>query len=618
MNWPLEHLGARAVVLPGFGARDHARAAIQLLSDNVSRRIIFAHTGWRKLGDEWVYLHVGGALGAHGSVPGIQVELPAGLEHFVLPDPASNEKLVDLYCRGLMLLNVAVDTVSVPLFAAICRAPLGGADFGEHIDGPTGVFKTELAALAMQFFGAGFDARHLPASWLSTGNALEGLAFVAKDALLVVDDFAPTGSLADVQRYHREADRLLRAQGNNAGRQRMRPDATLRASKPPRGLIITTGEDIPRGHSLRARLLTTEVGRGDVDQRLLTKAQNDAAEGIYAQLMGGYLRWLASPYDQVHQEVRSQVSQLRLRDIGAVAHRRTPEIIANLMVGLRYFLDFGQEIGAISTADGVEIERRCWAALGTVADAQAGHHRASDPVARFTELLSAAIASGRAHVARPDGSEPNQPGAWGWRQALIGSGDHARQEFRPQGSRVGWVDCEDLFIDVDAAFAVVQEMGRSHGDTIALTPRTLSKRMDERGLLKSKEESRQTLKVRRMLEGRRLDVLHLATSLLVGCNGVESAQEEGEPPRVPGRETSSEPQRSNSVNYPTTTSPLTGVNSDSKVGLVGLSHDRQFRIDREPGSPSDAVNAEDHVDPWNPTNLTTAETQEEVSGEEVV
>ena len=41
---------------------------------------------------------------------------------------------------------------------------------------------------------AGLDARHLPASWAATPNALEGLAFLAKDAVLVVDDFNPTGA----------------------------------------------------------------------------------------------------------------------------------------------------------------------------------------------------------------------------------------------------------------------------------------------------------------------------------------------------------------------------------------------------------------------------------------
>jgi integrase len=107
------------------------------------------------------------------------------------------------------------------------------------------------------------DARHLPANWASTGNALEGLALAAKDALLVVDDFWPSGSSADVQRLHREADRLFRGQGNRAGRQGMRADATLRPPKPPRGLLLSTGEDTPRGQSLRARLLVQEISPGD-------------------------------------------------------------------------------------------------------------------------------------------------------------------------------------------------------------------------------------------------------------------------------------------------------------------------------------------------------------------
>src|SRR6185503_10786184 len=104
----------------------------------------------------------------------------------------------------------------------------GSCDFGLQVTGPTGVFKSELAALAQQHFGAGLDARHFPGSWSSTGNALEATAFALKDAIMVVDDFAPCGSTSDVQRLHREADRLLRAQGNHSGRQRMRADSSLR------------------------------------------------------------------------------------------------------------------------------------------------------------------------------------------------------------------------------------------------------------------------------------------------------------------------------------------------------------------------------------------------------
>src|SRR5206468_586617 len=115
---------------------------------------------------------------------------------------------------SLDLLRLGPDRTTFPLLAAVYRAVLGDTDFGLHLTGPTGSYKSEAAALAQQHFGPGMDARHLPMSWSSTGNALEGLAFATKDCLAVADDFCPCGSAADVQRFHREADRLFRGQGN--------------------------------------------------------------------------------------------------------------------------------------------------------------------------------------------------------------------------------------------------------------------------------------------------------------------------------------------------------------------------------------------------------------------
>src|SRR5262249_18416714 len=121
--------------------------------------------------------------------------------------------LVAAVRASLALLDLAPDRLSFPLLAAVYRAVLTAADFSLHLMGQSGEFKSEVAALLQQHSGAGLDARHLPGSWSSTGNSLESIAFTCKDALLVVDDFAPHGNAADVSRLHREAERLLRAQG---------------------------------------------------------------------------------------------------------------------------------------------------------------------------------------------------------------------------------------------------------------------------------------------------------------------------------------------------------------------------------------------------------------------
>src|ERR1019366_2498974 len=164
----------------------------------------------------------------------------------------------------------------------------GEADFAVHMVGETGAFKSEVAALHQQHFGAAMSRLNLPGSWSSTGNSLEVLAFHAKDALLAIDDFAPQGSATDVSRYHAAADRVFRAAGNGAGRGRLDSSAALRESKPPRALILSTGEEIPRGHSVRARLLITEIAKGSIDGGDLRSCQQDASAGLYAESMGGF------------------------------------------------------------------------------------------------------------------------------------------------------------------------------------------------------------------------------------------------------------------------------------------------------------------------------------------
>jgi hypothetical protein len=249
MAWPVEHLGANAILHPGFSIKDHTRAAIQRLSGEVPQRTVFSHTGWRELGGRWMYLHAGGAIGPEGAVAGVETSLLGDLARFVLPDPLSADELVHAVRASLGFLEVAPAAIAVPLYAALWRAPLGLADFSLHLTGKTGIGKSELAALAQQHYGAGLDARHLPGSWSSTGNALESLAFAVKDAVFVVDDFAPAGSSSAVARLHGDADRVFRAQGNRSGRQRiLRCPKVMWTGAASPVVNVTRGQGYPRGH----------------------------------------------------------------------------------------------------------------------------------------------------------------------------------------------------------------------------------------------------------------------------------------------------------------------------------------------------------------------------------
>ncbi len=542
MGWATENLGASAIVLPGFGTKDHARAAVQLLSGEVPTRHIYSHTGWREIeGSEWAYLHAGGAVGQVGQVESTQVELSGALAGRALPEPPEGAELAEAVRASLGLWKLVPAGISVPLLAATYRAALGDSDFSAHLSGPTGEGKSELAALCQQHYGAGLDSRHL-ASWESTENAVQGQAFQAKDQVMVLDDFAPTGSTYDVQRWHTKADRVLRAKGNASARQRMRADTTLRPDKPPRALMVSTGEDVPRGQSLRARMMILELGPGELDFEKLSRCQQQAAAGTYARAMAAFVRWLAPRYGEVRASLPEEHAVLREAASASGQHRRTPGIVADLVLGLRYLLVFAHQAGALTEEEARDLWQTGWKALGEAAAAQGEHQSSQEPTKRFRELLSAAISSGRAHVTNEDGERPRAElaGSWGWRRREWESsggeeGGSGGQEWKPQGDHIGWIDDgpggTDLYLQPDAAFAAGQKQGQSSGDALSVTERTLRKRLSEKGLLLStgkESEGRQTLAVRVTLSGKRRMVLHLDTDFLLSQHEKPDQPDHGE------------------------------------------------------------------------------------------
>jgi hypothetical protein len=511
MDWTVGAWGTRPCILAGMGNKDHIRAALQLLSGDVPQRTVYGHLGWRQFAESWRYLHAAGAIGADGPVEDVEVSPPEALSGYILPAPPEGEDRVRAVRASLNMLALGPDRVSFALLAAVYRAVLAACDFTLHLCGPTGAGKTERAALAQQHFGAGLDARHLPGSWSSTGNSLETLAFACKDGLLSVDDFAPGGSNADVARIHREADRLLRAQGNRSGRSRCRTDGTVRPARPPRGLVLSTGEDIPRGQSLRSRLLVLETSREEMDWEALTKCQRNAAEGLYAQALAGFIQWLAPRYGEVRDHLATEHAGLRDAARAEGQHARTPGIVADLGMGFRRFLEFAQEVGAIDAAEREALWLRGWKALGEAAETQADHVEAAEPTGLFLRLLAAAVASEKAHVAGPKGDHPAEPAAWGWRLVEIGTGENVRWDWQAKGTRIGWVDGEHLFLEPEAAYAAAQALAREQGESLPVAPRTLYKRLHERGLLAAVDQrgcgTRYT--VRRTLNGRQRAVICL-------------------------------------------------------------------------------------------------------------
>jgi hypothetical protein len=505
MDWPIERMGSAAITFPN--QRNYALAAIQSRSMTAEERCIYTHTGWRNIDGRWRFLHTGGAIGENGAVPGVNVRLTGPLGRYELRLPANADELRNAVRSSLRLAQLGPYTVSFPLRAATWRAVFGDCDFSVHLTGETGAFKSELAALEQRHFGAGMDRLHLPGTWSSTGNSLEVLTFHAKDVLVVIDDFAPQGSAADISRYYAAAERVFRAAGNRAGRGRLDSSARLREPKPPRGLILSTGEEIPRGHSIRARLLLLELSKGAISPSKLNECQTEAASGLYATAMSGFIQWIAARYEPQRAALVHRAAELR-RKIIDPAHARTAEMIANLQAGFEAFLEFAHDCGAVDSAERKHLTDRSWEALQMAAAAQAKHHVASEPTARYLDLLRASMTSGRAHLQTiAAGSPERSPESCGWHVD--------NQNWKSQGDCVGWVDGDDIYLEPAAAYRVIQMMARDMNEPFTTSPQVLKKRLHENGLLASIDAKRETLTVRRTIAGLSMSVLHFSKSTLL-------------------------------------------------------------------------------------------------------
>jgi hypothetical protein len=522
LNWVADRLPAECLCYAGRGIKDHLPVAIKSLSGTIPRRTIFTHTGWADVGSQKVYLHTGAAIGARGVVEGIQVELPAELGQFRLPPLGQGKELIEAIYTTLKFLDVAPRRITVPLFLTAYRAALGEANFSVFLYGESGVRKTSLAAIVQQHFGAAMDYDHAPSNWESTGNFIETLAHAAKDAVLLIDDFVPSGSRHDVERKYALADRLFRGQANRQGRGRLQSDTSYRATRKPRGIPVGTGEELPRGRSLQARMLSILVVPGDVDLDLLKKVQDDAGDGQFSMAMAGFIHYVAENFEEVQQQRRLQNQAAREAAALTTAHGRGVAIRMELSSTANILSRFFTHAGAMTETNAREWLNSIDQALAEVACEREEQEQEVDTARRSLEFLQTAITRGDAYLT--DSSEeplPEHPARYGWRkQPMVGTSTPGFV-WEPRGNHIGWVDDEGIYLDPAAAFAAIQHLARATDDPLTTSTTAWRRSLHEKGFLKKKETKRGVYTYRKTLGDGRKDVLWLFPETLGGTKSTD-------------------------------------------------------------------------------------------------
>jgi len=295
----------------------------------------------------------------------------------------------------------------------------------------------------------------------------------------------------------------------------------LRVEKTPRCLTLASGEDVPPGQSLRARLLIIRMRKNVMDLDRLLECQQQAARGVYAAAMAGYLRWIAPRIGELRRTASNELARLRdeLR-AHLPGHGRTPAMIARLYRAWWLWLEAARECGAIGEEEHGVQWRRVQAGLIAVGREQSGYQQSQDPAKRFVELLTAAITSGRAHIADAvSGRQPKNAGVWGWRAKEFNLSNGGELTWEPHGERIGWVNgSEHVYLQPDASFQIAQKIAAG-GEGLAVSQQTLWRRLGEAGMIAARDGLHLTVK--RMIEETRRRVIVMRAELLNDSPPVE-------------------------------------------------------------------------------------------------
>ncbi|MGB3327363.1 MAG: DUF927 domain-containing protein [Thermomicrobiales bacterium] len=502
MAWVARELGPEWIIYAGMSTRDKVRQGAQHLTaeDGFTESRIFQHAGWIVRDGKAGYLSASGMIGTDGLITSVQTELPGKLALYALPAPDRGAALRSAALDQLKVLELGPARITGPLFGLIPAAILGElhpVDFIVHVYGLTGVFKTETAAIVTRHWGAGLG-RLQAMSAHSTTNAMERTAFAAKDAVLLIDDFVPEGTATDQARIRGAYQRLARSAGNGGSRSRMNVDGSMRPDYYPRGAIITTGEDVPGGHSATGRTLMVEVNRGDIQPAILTELQRAGDAGRLALVTASVIQWCAANWDSLREGYADAIAEhlgtLRGRPM---AHSRHPETLATLMAAAGLWLDALVELEAITKAEADAAWATAYDGILEAGTAQSDVIRDVDPCDQFLRLVSAAVAAGDVHLCDPeDNGQPANATVCGWTMQLIRTRDGTEPDYRPRGPRIGWIDNRGIFLLPDAALAAAQTLGRSQGISIPWTSKTLGKRLNEGTHLLTTEAGRNVQKIR--------------------------------------------------------------------------------------------------------------------------
>lgn len=199
--------------------------------------------------------------------------VPATKQHIICD-------LMQLHCRPVMFAIMAAVSLAV-----LYRFVPAMGRFVLWLTGLTGSGKSFAAKLAQNFFGDFPLETGRFVTWASTGSYTQRQGYFFRDAMYLVDDYKPEV----IARW--EVVKILQAYGNATSRGRLNSDSTTKLSREIRGLLVSTGEDIPE-HTASSVARSIVITVPQTAKDLQRGSRCVQMRRHYSAVMADYIHWL--------------------------------------------------------------------------------------------------------------------------------------------------------------------------------------------------------------------------------------------------------------------------------------------------------------------------------------
>lgn len=398
-SWVFKKLGNKAIL---YSAKhyDAVRRLAQIVAREVPEYKIIGYMGWQDSSKEedkpdYSYCFSGGSIGETQSVVKVSEMQELNGYKFNLNPPSMEECFTSFKMLETLVPDhqEVMHTLIAHAFSSILVHKLEQEGImPKHlvwVYGCSGSFKTSVALVVLSLFGV---MENPPCTFIDTVNSIEKKMHLAKDGLLLIDDFFPASTPNEANQKNSKASIVTRGIGDRIGKARAASNMVLQREYRPRGNVLVTGEDCPTGFSTTSRHLSISLNRGDVDVSKLSQLQNSAH--LLNGLMVHFILWVKKTImDNPESSLKPRIIEIRDNAQNSNHHRRFAMSVAHLQLAYELLMQFFMEYNLLSEEEVKAKTEASYESFMSVAEEQNRLMQNEDVADRFMTALAEMIST---------------------------------------------------------------------------------------------------------------------------------------------------------------------------------------------------------------------------------